>query len=620
MFKPGEEVCLRRDLKLARQQRGETAAETRARRVTIAEAHPDWTYTIRLSDEETLVVPETDLARVPPNLPVFKDDGKPETELDKTVRLMGLGKRDRLSWGLRMKLKDALKTLEVRSTDWKGHYKRGAVWADESRFYTPVSEILGRYVEMLLMCMEVHDEQASTLIAAVEANEALLEPVSLGTYYEMKCHYCGKELEVGCDGVNFTILGHPCEEPDGFDVTEWDLNVPSGKLVVANDLRDWFPTDQDFDINGTRGTHLCQLSYADVGMSHGFVGNSCPGIYKLGDGKLIVSNPPPEEVWNEETETHDPSEAHAAWLTEHGAEQVASVCTDLWWYSIVDLDEFRRRVAHYTPDQDADKLLTDSYIDVVDVEPGVYRFQHFNEINRDANWKHGTEVRFCVFERVRGPDPLMDYIGIDADKEITAERALPQSCTDWPTLYLPKIRGEYDDRKPLVACVGRERARALAAAACQIMCTNGNGVDWHPNGFPRMVVAPGTRSMRIPPFNFRHGWYPISPGFSHDQLRADAAPEQPGLPTPLRDQRRAGTHGNRRPLLLEPAGEVPRCGVRRGVRRVDGHRAVEAGSRLHGNPGGHRRLQVRRDYGCPPLGRHRLPRGRWFVRRAGEAL
>jgi predicted 2-oxoglutarate/Fe(II)-dependent dioxygenase YbiX len=65
MFKCQEAAVLRSDLKLARQQRGETAAATRARRVTIL-SHDEALYRIQLPDGTQEEIPEADLARVAP--------------------------------------------------------------------------------------------------------------------------------------------------------------------------------------------------------------------------------------------------------------------------------------------------------------------------------------------------------------------------------------------------------------------------------------------------------------------------------------------------------------------------------------------------------------------------
>ena len=54
------------------------------------------------------------------------------------------------------------------------------------------------------------------------------------------------------------------------------IEIPSGKLVCANDLREEFPLerDDDFDINETVGIKQTIEAYGKSKMFHGFVGNS----------------------------------------------------------------------------------------------------------------------------------------------------------------------------------------------------------------------------------------------------------------------------------------------------------------------------------------------------------
>lgn len=132
------------------------------------------------------------------------------------------------------------------------------------------------------------------------------------------------------------------------------LEIPSGKLVCANDLRYEFPLDtkEDFNINETVGIKQTIEAYAQAGMFHGFVGNSCPSVYKNGN-KLTVVNPKSDD-------DYEPID------TDELGVRVGGVITDLWWYSIADYDEYIARGG------EVDK----EYVDVIDVEPGRYVLSH----------------------------------------------------------------------------------------------------------------------------------------------------------------------------------------------------------------------------------------------------
>lgn len=415
---------------------------------------------------------------------------------------------------LRDRFEEAIGNIPAKVTDWNGHYKDGEWWNTVRLYGQTAEEYVGKEIKqsVLFLRMEVLDgglDEAERIIDLMESGEALETPIKLGGGFgtRFECPYCGKTLVLHTDGQSFFIGGDRCGRPEGLEFAEWELNVPSGKLVVANDLRTWFPADKDYDVNKLIGCHLQTMDYAAVGMSHGFVGNTCPSVYKDGD-RFLVAN------WPDEIE--DPEKPGEYEYIENPekcpwGEAVASVVTDLWWYSIVDYDELVRRWEFYTPDGDFEKFLGEWHRHVVEVKPGVYRFRHYHEVDRDA-----PTVVYADFEWVRDPDPLVDYIAQEEDKEFSAEMVLAQHIRDWPSLYVPrrKERGDYDDRKTYEECTDEEKMHAVARAADQIMCTNGNGIDWHPNGFPRTVVSPDTKPVEIPAFTGRLHWYPMSPGFS----------------------------------------------------------------------------------------------------------
>lgn len=410
------------------------------------------------------------------------------------------------------KITNHLKGMEI--TEWQGHMERGVY------FYSPgwYKSAEARIEEMMSLAsysftkMEAGDLEH--LLAVLDSGLLLEEPLvlksSLSSLDRFECPNCTEKLGMGTDGKSLVVLGEPCPHPDGL-ITEWELNVPSGKIVVANDLREWFQPESDgHDINKRIGTHLQTLEYAKVGMSHGFVGNTCPGIYRNGEDKFVIGNYQ-DEIWT--GKDYVPNPEPAPW-----GEEVAGIITDLWWYSIVDLDEMERRFAHYNPDADFQEFLSDSYVHVVDVKPGVYKFVHPQGTNRDAQL-----VEFATFEWVRDPDPVQDFLGEHMKQEWNASEVVLQSIMNWPTLYRPERDPEqkfenYEDRLSWEEMSEEQRMHALAGASGQIMCTLGNGVDWHEKGFPRghiseEVVALAAEFGDIPLFEGRRGWYPISEGY-----------------------------------------------------------------------------------------------------------
>jgi len=180
-----------------------------------------------------------------------------------------------------------------------------------------------------------------------------------------------------------------------------ELNVPSGKMVFANDLREGFYVIGTHDISTSAGLAAESKSYEAIGMVHLYVGNTCPGVYQYKNGSFVVGS----------------GKGRDGKLKE-----VAGICTDLWWYSVVDYDEYVRRYKAKPSKNDCD---------VVRVKPGVYRFDHFFGGGRDSY----TVTTFSKAKWIRKPDPLIDYIAIEKERQFTAEQHIGNAIHNYPSLY-----------------------------------------------------------------------------------------------------------------------------------------------------------------------------------------
>lgn len=400
---------------------------------------------------------------------------------------------------------------EAAEVDWKGHYKAGGLYNSRRARLT---ERLLELVRFHMTCRgsllkNVHETQV--LVDSLKNGTSLESPIQCTMGHDFECPFCGERLQIGFDGKGLVVMADPCPHPEGL-VTEWELNVASGKIVVTNDLRTWFPSDGDHNINLMLGCHLTTLDYAKVGMAHGFVGNTCPGVYRMPGDRYVIGNFR-EELWDEDEEEFVPNPKPCPW-----GEEVAGVCTDLWWFSIVDLEEFQRRVPHYTPDADVEAFLKDRNFHVVDVKPGVYKFRQDQGINRDAD-----EVEFASFEWVRDPEPVRDYLQEEKNKSLSATEVLIEHCLSWPTLYMGMDCLKSHTHAMAIelweSSSREEQTKFLAYASNHIMCVNGGGTEWHENGFPRTTISEEAKRFaeefgEIPSFEgFRVDWYPISGGY-----------------------------------------------------------------------------------------------------------
>lgn len=192
-------------------------------------------------------------------------------------------------------------------------------------------------------------------------SKRLTPMLSLGISASEHCSICSKYVEYVLDN-DVIIAQSECPYPDGYPPFTVDLNVPSGKIVFANDLRALTTlNDRDYDVNSTSEMGRLTKDYAsNDAMVHVFVGNSMPGVYRKSDGSVTVENG-----------GYD-ADADYEPLPVEGLE-LGSICTDLWWFSAMDADVFNQRCKEFNLDPEVFAPGWTELI-VVDVAPGIWRW------------------------------------------------------------------------------------------------------------------------------------------------------------------------------------------------------------------------------------------------------
>ena len=298
----------------------------------------------------------------------------------------------------------------------------------------------------------------------IVTGEAEGETLITSGSYSTQCYVCGERVAI-VSREKKLFAQTPCRYSDGIPL-EFELNVPSGKIVVANDLRPAFSIFGDYDVNTTMGCVQTTKAMEKIGCAHAFVGNTCPGMYHVGENRYIIASGGHD--WRKDIQIDPPGE------------HVAGIITDLWWYSIADYDEYRRRV----PDEKQHDF------DLVQVKPGVYRFKHLRHLR---SFKENIK-KPCVYteiEWVRPPDSVKDFQAEIMAKNFTAGQVIGHM-----------LEREYFKNMP----------DAVKFAAEFIFCVIGNGASWHPNGFA--VFDPdmpeNLSEVEIPAFEKPYRWYPLS--------------------------------------------------------------------------------------------------------------
>lgn len=219
---------------------------------------------------------------------------------------------------------------------------------------------------------------------------------------EHYCFVCGMTAKIGLksDGYSNIIDSnsrmakfsgyHACPYPKGIDHYSHVLNVPSGVLMFANDLRCLFPdTDRlsnDFiteksgyynSINSELGVKYNQQFWSELGMAFVQVGNTSPNIFK--DTQTGVISVKFKNIYVDSDnlsgyeQEEDEDEGYVKNYTKTD-EDFGRISTDLWAICAIDLDLMKLLCTQHNIDFES---LSKECIKVT-VEPGDYNVRSFN--------------------------------------------------------------------------------------------------------------------------------------------------------------------------------------------------------------------------------------------------
>jgi hypothetical protein len=242
--------------------------------------------------------------------------------------------------------------------------------------------------------------------AAPDAPLEWMNPVSI---YEgaFSCSLCN---EYPSFSVELDDAGEPsklvaktsCALTDGIPMVI-ELAVPSGKMIVTDALQPVF----DFDLlnyNSKAGQAEAQQIMAAQGCAFGPLSNSSPSFVRIGEAGADGATSNSFVITDMDEELEPGDEGYVA------GEKLAYICTDLWAYSIADLDHFvatarakfeaadeteraelsRHELFNWAvqPGDPRDRIDQLGWtVTVVDVKPGTYRFTHHTgeaDYDRDA--------------------------------------------------------------------------------------------------------------------------------------------------------------------------------------------------------------------------------------------
>lgn len=199
-----------------------------------------------------------------------------------------------------------------------------------------------------------------------------------------QCACCGERISYHLEGDTIVPTKDiACFDADAPYIVE--VQVPTGQLIMADYPAHGSKVIQQFDCDGdigcAKGIADHVASYARGNVIHFFVGNSCPSVYTK-DDEIYVGNPEYKETEDDEIEVP---------LAE-GAQDRGSICTDLWWTTIVDAEIYRQLAEKQgldNPEQIVQEAIKDAdcHHVVLNVKPGTYRCTYYGRDN-DENPSH----------------------------------------------------------------------------------------------------------------------------------------------------------------------------------------------------------------------------------------
>lgn len=192
-------------------------------------------------------------------------------------------------------------------------------------------------------------------------------------FFHEFCPNCGELVKFKITSEKF-IAEKKCKYPKGFPPYEFEINIPSGQMVIANDLRKYFYLDEDeFFINLIIERAKKTWAYASRGLAHAIVGNTCPGFYHVDKDEYVIASSGRTKKQFKNDDEENAYRTERCLIPEE--QKICQICTDLWWYSICDLEKLQQNGCNINNIK--------NYINVVKVTPGKYHFFHQYEQVRD---------------------------------------------------------------------------------------------------------------------------------------------------------------------------------------------------------------------------------------------
>lgn len=320
------------------------------------------------------------------------------------------------------------------------------------------------------------------------------------------CYVCGCSVKFTLNNRTLTA-DSDCKYPNGYPDIEFTINVPSGKIVYGNDFRNQFQLIGNWYVNYISDVARCIQDYAKINFAHCDVGNTCPGIYKV--------NGRNDKFWvgTKEESGRNPIA---------NSKRIGGICTDLWWTSMADYNDFVARGGSINEE-------------TFECKPGVYKFTHrYHKSN-------GCGL-FTTIEWIREPDKWINHQIAYESLNFTAGQIFHTCFSNQRGFYGNPVDGyikdSYADNVSKNQNFVTRDEWPYYFTASHLLCVVGNGLKWHKSGWCSTGVTPSKDciDIEIPVFTKPYYWYPLSDscGISEMVLTNRAGVEQNANPSFVR--------------------------------------------------------------------------------------
>ena len=337
------------------------------------------------------------------------------------------------------------------------------------------------------------------------------------------CFECGEySPKLVTDGVSI-YHANQCEHPDGYPSYNFELDVPSGIMIVGSHLKNLF-TAFDSNLDSMPTYHERSLDYSAIGLAVGHLGDKEAFIFSfkkenkdeflIGAYGCLIDHDDDCELMADEKACQCEI-SHRKVPPIYAADELFEIESDC--YYLMDYEDYKTKLAAI------DNPFEPTELQLIHCKPGLYRFTHTaHRVPENPNRRSKPEI-YCKinwvknsYNKVEKQAMAFDSVVAEFEKKIKQHPGIPVSCTAGQVLLYhirkyPHLFLRNNDEK----C-----AESLFEAADHLMCVVGNGSifidDWIGCDKTESEIAKikSIENIEIPFFDGQFDWYYLSTAYS----------------------------------------------------------------------------------------------------------